>query len=359
MVNRTGDGGAADDEVPGRVWMYWENRRPTSIRTPYLDLCLETVKAHLDGMSLEVVDERSIRDWLPDLDQATWEGLPRPAWRSDYGRCRLLWRYGGVYLDFDCVVLDSLRRLLQPLNGATLAGWRDEEEGLFYNNLLAARPGSPFLEEWIVAQDRLLHDSDTWRVLPYAALGQLVATDVAKHVEHHTYDVDQVAPVPWHQWSRFFSTTASPAPLLSCRPITVMLWNQGMGPRLRDVSVEQLLKGKTLLSRLLRIGSGRSTLDEELDLRTRLHVFSDLSSSGPSTRALRRVRRINHYWYSDDKRKRKMRLGNRMLRRGKELDEVLSTINVRRSTWDKWQVRYGGEAGQADENVETKDGPAS
>ena len=68
--------------------------------------------------------------------------------------------------------------------------------------------------------------------------------------------------------------------------MTVMLWNRTMGERLEHVSAEQLLAGKTLLSRLLRIGSGRSTLDEELDLRTRLHVVSDVSFSSPAMRCV-------------------------------------------------------------------------
>ena len=359
MAKTTGDAAAGPDGAPGRVWMYWEKPKPTSIRAPYLDLCLETVQAHLDGMSLEVVDERTIYDWLPDLDQATWERLPRPASRSDYGRCRLLWRYGGIYLDFDCVVVDSLRRLLEPLNSVSLAGWGDEAAGLFYNNLLAARPGSRFLEEWIVAQDRVLHGSDDWRAIGYAGLGQSVAGDVARHVEHHKFSVDQVAPVHWGQTARFFSTTASPAPLLSCRPITVMLWNRAMSRPLQDVSAEQLLSGKTLLSRLLRIGSGRSTLDEELDLRTRLHVLSDLSFSGPSMRIRWWDRRRNRYWFSAETRERKMRNGNRLLQQGKELDEVLSLLKVPRWTWNRWQVRYGGVGDRAEEGGSTFGGPAS
>jgi hypothetical protein len=348
MADTTEDARAVPD-APGRVWMYWEKRRPTSIRTPYLDLCLETVEANLDGLSLEVVDERTIYDWLPDLDQATWERLPRPASRSDYGRNRLLWLYGGIYLDFDCVVIDSMRRLLEPLSRTSLAGWGDASDGLFYNNLLAARAGSPFLEDWIVAQDRLLHGSDDWPALGYAALGQHLAGDVARRVEHHTFAEDQVAPIPWHHAAQFFSTTASPEPLLTRRPMTVMLWNRAMGERLEHASATQLLTGKTLLSRLLRIGSGRSTLDQELDLRTRLHVVSDLSFSGPAMNLRGWVHRTNDFWFSAEQRERKMRHANRMLREGKDLDEVLSVLRVRRSVWDRWQRRYGTAAGGSEE----------
>jgi hypothetical protein len=359
MADTTGQSAPTPDGAPGRVWMYWEKRRPTSIRTPYLDLCLETVEAHLDGLSLEVVDERTIFDWLPDLDQAIWERLPRPASRSDYGRNRLLWRYGGIYLDFDCVVIDSLRRLLEPLGRTSLAGWGDEAQGLFFNNLLAARPGSPFLEEWMVAQDRLLHGSDDWPALGYAALGQHLAGEVAQRVEHHTFAETLVAPIPWHQAARFFSTTASPAPLLSSRPMTVMLWNRAMDERLEHVSAQQLLTGHTLLSRLLRIGSGRSTLDEELDLRTRLHVVSELSFSDPAMKFRGWVHRTNDFWFSAEQRERKMRHANRMLREGKDLDEVLSVLRVRKSVWNRWQVRYGNGADHAAATGATVDGSAS
>ena len=359
MTETTRGASAVPDGTPNRVWMYWEKRRPTTIRASYLDLCLETVEAHLDGLSLEVVDERSIYDWLPDLDRATWEGLPRPASRSDYGRSRLLWRYGGIYLDFDCIVIDSLRRLLEPLKHTSLAGWGDESEGLFYPGLLVARPGSAFLGEWIVAQDRLLHGSDDVPGLGYAGLGQGVLGDIAEHVEHHKFPVEQIAPIPWHQSARFFSTTATPASLLAHQPITVMLWNRAMGERLEKQSKAQVLADKTLLSRLLRIGSGRSTLDEELDLRTRLHVVSELSFSDPAMKFRGWVHRTNDFWFSAEQRERKMRHANRMLREGKDLDEVLSVLRVRKSVWNRWQVRYGNGADPAAVAGATVDGPAS
>ena len=334
-------GPAGSDAAPGPVWMYWEKRKPTSVRLPYLDLCLQTVEANLDGLRLEMVDERNIFDWLPDLDRSVWERLPRPASRSDYGRNRLLYRYGGIYLDFDCVVVDSMRRLLEPLRDTSLAGWGDARAGLFFNNLLAARAGSPFLEEWMVAQDRLLHGSDDWPSLGYAALGQRLSGEIAGHVEHHRFPTDQVAPIPWHKAGRFYSTTASPEPLLAARPITVMLWNRTMAEHLEHASAAQLLSGKTLLSRLLRIGSRRSTLEEELDLRTRLHMVADLSFSAPAMQIRGWVHQTNDFWFSPEQRERKIRHATRMLGEGKDLDAVLAELRVRRSVWDRWQVRYG------------------
>src|SRR3979411_24918 len=108
----------------GRVWMYWEDPEDgLRRRAPYLDLCHESVRAHLDGLELQVIDRENVFDWLPDLDRDRWERLPGPVCRSDYPRLRRVHRHGGAYLDFDCIVMASLRELLAPLERAEVVGW--------------------------------------------------------------------------------------------------------------------------------------------------------------------------------------------------------------------------------------------
>jgi len=269
--------------------MYWEDKEPPRARPPYLDLCLGTVQRHLGPLSLEVVDRGSIFSWLDDLDPVTWARLPGPTFRSDYGRTRLLHRYGGLYLDFDCIVVDALPRLLEPLDRVDFAGWGREAQGRFYNNLFAARPGARFLEEWVEAQDRVLEGAEDWFRLPRAVLGQDLAAPIAARVPHHNYPLATIAPVMWYEWRRFFSTMASPAQVLAGMPATVMLWNGYMGRPLRNVSTEDLRQGRTLLSRLLRIGLGESKPEEELDWWTRLHVLSDVRFSTVGRYVARRV----------------------------------------------------------------------
>ena len=54
-----------------------------------------------------------------------------------------------------------------------------------------------------------------------------------------------------------------------------------------------------------------------------------------------------------------MRHTNRMLREGKDLDEVLSVLRVRKSVWKRWQVRYSNGADHAAAAGAHVDGPAS
>ena len=100
----------------------------------------------------------------------------------------------------------------------------------------------------------------------------------------------KVAPVLWYEWRRFFSPFQSPADVLASSPVTVMLWNKGMGPILADRSVSQLRRGQMLLSRLFRIALGESTLEEELDGYTRLSRVSDLRYRANGIRVERRLR---------------------------------------------------------------------
>jgi hypothetical protein len=71
---------------------------------------------------------------------------------------------------------------------------------------------------------------------------------------------------------------------LPASPITVVLWNVVMGPILRDRTRTELLAGRVLLSRLLRMGLGHSTAENEEDLWTRLHGLSALRFSLPGQR---------------------------------------------------------------------------
>ena len=268
--------------------MYWE-RPGGAPRAPYLDLCEETIRHHLDGMAFEVVDERSAFDWVPTLSRQVWHALPDAMRRSDYLRVRLLHAHGGVYLDVDCIALASLRLLTEPLASATFASFGAADQAV-QNGFFAARPGSPLLEAWAEAQDRFLVDADDWSSLPRTALGEPLATELAAVFPHHSFPERVIAPVMWYEWGRFFSRCASPADVLRFSPLTVMLYNEFMGEYLRNASRSELLTGRTLLSRLFRVALGISTPGDEEDGWTKLHLLADVRYSTYGRAARSRIR---------------------------------------------------------------------
>jgi len=278
--------------VPAHVWMYWEDV-PGRVRPPYLGLCADTIRRQLaPGMTLHVLDEESVFDWLPDLDATAWKRLAVPAQRADYARTRLVYRHGGLWMDADCIAMRTLDELTGYVRDLDLASWGADVQGRFFNNLFVGRAGAPMLERWIESQDAVLASNDNWDRLPWAALGSDPVYPFLRDVSYANIPASKVAPVLWYGWRRFLSPFQSPAKVLATSPVTVMLWNKGMGPLLATRSAEELLGSKILLARLLRIALGTTTLDEELDAYTAMSRISDLRYRPVGRSAERRLRRL-------------------------------------------------------------------
>jgi Capsular polysaccharide synthesis protein len=288
------NGSASNDGLDRRpsapVWMYWENA-PGQRKPPYLELCLDTIKAHLDGeMRLHLLDAQSVSDWLPDLEHRLWNRLGTPVRRSDYARVRLVERYGGVWLDADCMAVASLRPLVDLLAVHDVVGWGADVGDRFYNNLFGARAGSPLLQSWIEAQDAVLAATVDWDLLPWAALGQDLMRGRLTGSGCYSIPSRRVAPVLWYEWRRLLSPVQSPARVLASAPMTVMLWNSAMQHRLAPLSAASLLGSKMLIGRLFRIALGTSRLADEMDLTTRLSSLSNVRFSATGRRVEGRIR---------------------------------------------------------------------
>jgi hypothetical protein len=257
----------------------------------YLDLCLETIGRHAAPLELRLLGRDDAVRWLPDIDLERWESLPAPNYRSDYVRSRLLQRYGGVWMDVDTVALAPLSQLLDEVDHTGMACF-GRELGRFFGGLCAAAPGSPFVDAWVEGQDRALDRYPDRARMPYAALAQDVTWEIARRLPWNSLPMARVAPVPWYEWRRFFSRVESPGRLLHAAPVTVVLWNAVMAPLLRSRDRADILADRMLLSRLLRIGLGRSRPEDEEDAWTRLAWAGRLRFSLPGRRIESGARRV-------------------------------------------------------------------
>lgn len=238
------------------VWLYWEDL-PGQKRAPYLDLCLETIRLHSPSEPV-LLDYKTAFDYV-DLDAKRWEALRTPAFRSDYLRARLLYRYGGLWADVDTIAFPSLGTLLETLRDEEVVAFGAEVERI-YPGLMAARAGAAALSTWMERQDETL---DAGRS-DYSALGQVLISEMTREVG--TWPLARVAPVMWWEWRRFASRLESVRVVLASDPPAIVLWNSGMGNVFGSASREDLLEGKCLLSRLLRVSLGLSTVPDEVGI---------------------------------------------------------------------------------------------
>jgi hypothetical protein len=115
------------------VWLYWEGECPE-----WIQACQRTIFAHASDVRL-LTPETFAQLW--DTDRDINLTRLRPAHRADFIRAFLLARYGGLWIDSDCLIMQPLRAILDALREHDFIGHR-ERSGYVSNGFMGARPGS-------------------------------------------------------------------------------------------------------------------------------------------------------------------------------------------------------------------------
>lgn len=169
----------------------------------------------------------------------------RPNVRSDVLRAWLLHRYGGIWVDADCIVWRDLR---------PIAGWLNSKEFVAYkarnrlcSALIAARPGSAIAASYWQHIERKLAHGEAVRTY---ALGpgllrqiSMIGADRCRFLR-----TELVHPIHWKRRAELLTKSEYvPAP----GAWTFMLTHRSLGP-LRNATRQELLASNTLIGRLFR-----------------------------------------------------------------------------------------------------------
>ena len=230
---------AGDDNV----WMYWEGEMP-----PYVQMCIESVKRNA-GLNVIVVERKTVCDYLPRVRSDIWS-IRETAHRADYIRGSLLREHGGIWVDADFICLQSLKPLLSHLNivGLSCSGVSPGLPSIWF---LASQKGGPQMAEWVAAMDEILNRNGAdaeigWNDLGSKALSQVVAKTGYCHLERELFGW-----LPWQLSSDVLKFSSS-AEVEAFKGYGFMLFNKMIGPTLKPMSKEQILKSDTLLGSLFR-----------------------------------------------------------------------------------------------------------
>lgn len=120
------------------VFSYWEQDELPAL----LELCRETMDRQAPGRVC-FLNPRQVAVLLPDLPSGPrWDNL-RPQQRADLVRLELLARYGGAWLDADCIALQPLEPLLAELEQWEFIGFQVADR--LRNPIMLARAGGEFI----------------------------------------------------------------------------------------------------------------------------------------------------------------------------------------------------------------------
>jgi hypothetical protein len=176
------------------VWTYWEGPCPAWIRA-----CRRTIISHAPQIRLLTPETFNLlRDRDRDIDLSRLQ----PAHRADYIRAFLLQRYGGLWIDADCLVMKSLKEVLALLEEHDFIGHR-ERAGLISNAFIAARPGSRIAS---ALYQRVCEFLRSRKRLYWNALGADPLTDIVANDSRGWYELpcERIQPICWSCPEEFF-----------------------------------------------------------------------------------------------------------------------------------------------------------
>jgi len=226
------------------VWTYWEGPCPD-----YIGLCLETIRRQCNAIVLDRARFDTI--WTEDRD------LPIDdlyvAHRADFIRAYLLRHFGGMWIDADCIVLNSLAPLAELLTAHDLVAYREPTGGIT-NNLLLARADTPIVNAYYSAIVEHLRQR---RQISWLEIGSvpLTAAIDAYPDQAIVLPPDRIMPISWYEQAKFLDgadTVLANATDAYC----YMLSNNSMPACVKAASRHELLCGSMLLSDLFRAALG-------------------------------------------------------------------------------------------------------
>ncbi|MDR0788185.1 MAG: glycosyltransferase [Gemmatimonadota bacterium] len=270
------------------VWAYWEGPCPE-----WIQVCHQTIAAHSPRFCLltpETFDQ--LRDHDRDVDLS---GLSI-AHRADFIRAYLLAHYGGLWVDSDCVVMQSLEPLLELISREEFVAHR-ERSGLFSNGFIGASADSKIARRFY---ERVRDTVRAGKPRGWTSLGGEPLTELleADPNQWHELRCEQVQPICWSQPQRFFALGADDhhAQELDRSALCYMMSNTEIqkNPGFRHSS---LLNPTTFFSYLIRESakaaaekpSGERAGGEELPIDATSLIPNETKRSAAAFRSMGRV----------------------------------------------------------------------
>jgi SAM-dependent methyltransferase len=233
------------------VWTYWEGPCPDWIRA-----CRRTLSRHAPGLRL--LDPETFELLRAgDPDRGIDLSHLHVAHRSDFIRAFLLQRFGGLWIDADCLAMAPLAPALALLAAHDFIGHR-ARGGVISNAFIGARAGSRIAAAYysrvrqVVAAKRRFH----WNWLGGDLLTEVVSQDGRGW---HELPADQVQPICWSRPGEFLTErdAAAHEALVNPGSWTYMLSNVELGKRFPQASRNpDLLGQRTFFTHLLRRSLG-------------------------------------------------------------------------------------------------------
>ena len=241
------------------IWLYWQNKNRDTVKPPYLDLCLETVKKHCGGLfEIIVLDDDMVRVVSTNI-HSNFTNIEPLAMRADYVRFCLIEEYGGIWLDCDIVVQGDLSFMIRDLDTYNFVAFEHKDENDISIGIMSGNKHNRYAQYMKLLFEE--HQSySRWKKKKHK-INWAQPTETAKsflnnlrsfyHQEVKTYPASMVYPIHFTKSKNYYWSKGELDPLIGKLP-AVYLHNQMYDDKHKRLSSDDVLNGDYRISKLFR-----------------------------------------------------------------------------------------------------------
>jgi mannosyltransferase OCH1-like enzyme len=239
------------------IWLYWDNTPGQTAPPTYIQLCWETIRKHCGkDFDIHLVTTENVRQFLPSIADNFFQ-IAQINNKSNFLRYTLLKEHGGIWLDSDLILFQSLKPTLDLLkDGIDLVAtasptlqYGEPECGF----LLSTKNGD-VITKAVSVVEYALNLQPPGHIFTWGSLGPKTIRQAVKGKKYHHLDCRLISPVP--SWEAFrFAGKESIDKYCIDGSYGCMLFHemfkQYNSPFLR-MNRQQLLESPTLLGQMFR-----------------------------------------------------------------------------------------------------------
>jgi hypothetical protein len=180
------------------LWIYWDNidNNPTPA---YIELCYETVVKNCSkSFEIKRLNKDNIKDYIPELkDYEKYLEKLKIAHKVDFYRILLLYKYGGMYMDSDIIVLKDPIEIIDRLYDNEFVGFGCTGNICKYgygkpsNWILASRPNSIIMKnilDNLIKRLEYMYEKNYYDNIHYHELGKaIIWMELDKLIKNNKY----------------------------------------------------------------------------------------------------------------------------------------------------------------------------
>lgn len=249
--------------MTGIVWLYWENR-PGAFKPHHIEFCHQLLQRQQHSAEIRWVTPENAQEYLPDLDPRVWDitlstsGQNPIAVRCAFIRAFLLEKYGGLYVDSDCLALTDYGKVFEEVGDADFFAMRRTSAKTQHISIgfYGSRASGGVISEYCDELRAILKEKTIFR---WAEVGAHLLTPIVdtRLNDCYLFREDRIHPVVAEHQYLLADTIVPIEDVVPDDAVTLMLFHRIFEQQIKGVSLEgwtpeRLASGNTLLSRIYR-----------------------------------------------------------------------------------------------------------